>query len=213
MVVIPGNRQLCAPYNRRLLTNTRPPVSDAALPNGRIAEARRCGQRSPARSPKQPPTSVGLTTPIGQREPRNRVGLRDPRDSKGRCRPPFASSRAYRHLRVWLRGRRRRRGEHRPQNTSRFVRAGAGQRRPQPGSGDSQISRAGVCTPGGKDLSCAASATRRPAAFASSRLAPRPRDARVPRKGRGVAGAGGIPAAIGEQVLAALSALLVYAFM
>jgi hypothetical protein len=33
----------------------------------------------------------------------------------------------------------------------------------------------------------------------------------LPRKGRGVAGASGIPAAIPEQVLAALSALLVYA--
>ena len=33
------------------------------------------------------------------------------------------------------------------------------------------------------------------------------------RKGRGVAGPVGIPAAIAEQVLAALSALLVYAFM
>jgi hypothetical protein len=32
-----------------------------------------------------------------------------------------------------------------------------------------------------------------------------------PRKGRGVVGAGGIPPAIAEQVLAALSALLVQA--
>ena len=38
------------------------------------------------------------------------------------------------------------------------------------------------------------------------------RFARFPRKGRGVAGAGGIPAAIAEQVLAALWALLVYAY-
>ena len=32
--------------------------------------------------------------PTGQREPRNRLCPGDPRDSKGRCRPPFASSRA-----------------------------------------------------------------------------------------------------------------------